>query len=106
MMENFFRTYDRFITFNDLRFIDSAKPSSEQEENNFKEDLLQMECKEGFIVDVGWYCKEIDILSDGWFMVLLIKNFNWENPLVEKKATNMIELESILCELASDYCKN
>lgn len=43
----------------------------------FIEDLLQLiNRKYGLIIDLGWYGGE-----NGSFQLLLIHNYNWENPL-------------------------
>jgi hypothetical protein len=39
-----------------------------------KEDLLQVECDNGKIIDVGWYGEE------NKYCIYVIKNYDWENP--------------------------
>jgi hypothetical protein len=52
-----------------------------------KEDLLQLECTNGKIIDVGWYGKE------NKYCIYVIKNYDWENPCY--KITNQPKMEHV-----------
>ncbi len=100
-MYNFYREYNQFITFNDLKLIKSNTPLNEQKWE-LKLDLLQMVCKNNtIIIDVGWY-PDHDI--NGTFRIKIIENSNWSNPLLVKETKDFIELEEILRDLAITYC--
>lgn len=43
---------------------------------NLTQDLLQVEYKNNYILDIGWY-PDFDI--NGSFNIYIIKDYNWEN---------------------------
>lgn len=51
-----------------------------------KEDLLQVIYDDDYLIDVGWY-PEFNIKGD--FNVKVIKEFDWDNPLFEKKCKDI-----------------
>lgn len=64
------------ITFNNLDTICLDKPLSEQL-YVLKEDLLQLEIGEDYLIDVGYYP---EFSLDGEFKVLIIKGNDWSEP--------------------------
>lgn len=66
------------ITFNDLIYLNTDIPLIEQLDN-LKEDLLQIEVNQDFIVDVGFYP---EFSSEGEFKVQLIKDYDWGSPIL------------------------
>lgn len=49
-----------------------------------KRILLQVEFPEGYLLDVGWY---------GKFIIYIIKNYSWDNPIMTKKFMGHEKLE-------------
>ena len=54
-----------------------------------KEDMLQVEFAEGLLLDVGWY-PEFD--AAGGFRINVIKNYDWDHPLIALTAHETTEL--------------
>ncbi|HBR70253.1 TPA: hypothetical protein DIC20_00255 [Candidatus Dependentiae bacterium] len=53
---------------------------------SYKEDLIQIYFNDGgYIIDVGWY-PEFD--AKGKFVISIIKNYDWDKPIFEKKCKN------------------
>lgn len=61
--------------------------------NSLKEDLLQIEFDNSYLIDVGWY-PEFD--KNGKFIILLVKNNDWDNPIKEIKTRDLKELDEIV----------
>jgi hypothetical protein len=73
------------VTYNATKYLD-------------QEDIFQVSYYEGlYVVDVGWYRKE--------FAVFVIKDFDWENPLLEKRYVKLDELHRFVQE-CSEYVRN
>lgn len=64
------------IVFNELSLKDNT--SLNDQLDNLKEDMLQVEFPDGYILDVGWK-PSFDI--NGKFHVYLIKDFDWGDPV-------------------------
>lgn len=76
------------VVFNDL-IIDKNEPLSMQLES-LKEDLLQVNYSNKYILDIGWY-PEFDI--EGQFTISVIADYNWEKPLLLKECNTVEKLE-------------
>lgn len=63
-----------------------------------KEDMLQIEFSDGYLLDVGW---RPSFSKNGEFKIVLIKDFNWNEPVYSGSAKNIIELETEI-EIAID----
>lgn len=59
--------------------------------DELKEDMFQVEFPKGYILDVGW---RPSFEIKGKFYIVLIKDFNWGNPVYSTTAKNMIELKN------------
>lgn len=59
------------------------------------EDLLQIEYKNGLVLDIGWY-PEMD--PNGCLKVYLIKDADWYSPLICLAARSEQEMEEALKE--------
>lgn len=76
------------------------------EDNNFQEnkdflgeDILQIEhLHKYYIVDIGWY-QSLDLY--GKFKIVLIKNENWNSPLLEYSTTDLGEIIQKIYELTN-----
>ena len=51
-----------------------------------KEDLLQVCYDNNYLIDIGWY-PEFD--EEGAFRVYVIKDYQWDNPVVQKSCRNL-----------------
>lgn len=66
-----------------------------------KEDMLQVEFAGGYLLDVGWY-PEFD--TAGGFRINVIKNHDWDRPIMALTAHETAELVEKL-EVAQDAIK-
>lgn len=82
-----------YLEFN----FDKNKTVSEQI-FEFKEDICQIEYDNGYLIDIGYY-PEFSI--DGNFKVYLIKDLDWENPIIEKAAASIDDLIIEVSEIVS-----
>ena len=84
------------ITHNDLKDINPNLDFSKQI-FSLKEDLLQIsyDNTDKYTIDVGWR-PELD--PSGEFIIYVIKNFNWEEPLLKKKTKKIQHLKQILID--------
>lgn len=80
--------------------IDPAIPFEEQR-LSFKEDIIQIVFINDYLVDVGWYP---EFEPEGFFKINVIQNYNWFNPLFEKKCKDIEVLKKYLQE-AIDICE-
>ena len=72
--------------------IDIEKKFEEQQWS-YKEDMLQIGFGENYIIDIGW---SPDHEKKGNFILLVVKDFNWYEPIVEKKIKTFIDLKKNL----------
>lgn len=72
------------ITFNDYDIL------ANEENYNLTEDMLQVEFKNNIILDVGWYS------GAKCFIVFVIKEYDWEKPMLRLEAHSYIELKNSL----------
>lgn len=77
------------VSFNDF-LINKTIPLEEQLDD-LKEDMLQIEFSDGYLLDVGW---RPSFSKNGEFKIVLIKDFNWNKPVYSGSAKNIIELET------------
>lgn len=81
--------YNGKILFDDLK-LDRKIPLNVQIDL-LKEDLLQVNYNNKYIIDVGWY-PEFD--ENGRFKVYVIEDFDWENPKMTKESKEIEKLIS------------
>lgn len=81
------------ITLNDLK-LDMNIPLKNQMDD-LKEDLLQINYNDVYIIDVGWYP---EFNEKGGFKVNIIKDFDWSSPEIIKESKTMDGLISDLVE--------
>ncbi|MGB8468122.1 MAG: hypothetical protein WCE21_03880 [Candidatus Babeliales bacterium] len=73
------------ITYNEFN-IDPDLPLQEQL-FSLTEDLLQISyCNGKYLIDVGWY-PEFSV--QGSFMIRVIKDYDWLNPIFKKKVKSL-----------------
>ncbi|KOC88153.1 hypothetical protein [Winslowiella iniecta] len=76
------------VSFNDFP-INEAMPLEEQLDD-LKEDMLQIGFSNGYLLDVGW---RPSFNKNGEFKIVLIKDFDWNEPVYSGSAKSIIELE-------------
>ncbi|MCC8376684.1 hypothetical protein CKY10_23120 [Photorhabdus sp. HUG-39] len=76
------------IIFNDFFISDDIPLENQLDE--LKEDMLQVEFPNGYLLDIGW---RPSFEINGQFNLALIKDFNWESPVYLGSAKNLSELE-------------
>jgi hypothetical protein len=87
------------ISYDDLSHINIFKDINSNI-NNLKEDLLQIEYPNNIIIDVGWY-PSFD--SKGTFYINIIKDFNWNSPVISEKCESFEELKGTLSNVIFFY---
>lgn len=55
-----------------------------------KEDMLQVEYPNGFLLDMGWYQDR--------YIISVIHNFDWANPVQQYETTETNQLPALLME--------
>ena len=55
-----------------------------------KEDMLQVEYPNGFLLDMGWYQDR--------YIISVIHNFDWANPVQQYETTETNQLPKLLTE--------
>lgn len=88
------------ITYDDLSSLENTNTSCQIEA--LKEDLLQVEYPEVYLIDVGWY-PSFDI--NGYFQIRAIKDYDWGAPLFLSKARTIPALVMEITE-AQKFIKN
>ncbi len=83
------------IVYNDFD-IDEKIPFQNQK-YSFKEDILQIEFGEHFLLDVGWYS---EFNPEGNFWIRVIQDYDWQNPLYEEKCRTLGELKTVIEKFA------
>ena len=79
------------VTYDEL-LLDDSRPLSEQLDN-LKEDLLQIQFPDGYLVDVGWYP---EFAHEGAFTVLVTQDADWSSPAWERHCSSIAELREAL----------
>lgn len=81
------------ITYNEFH-IDFDIPLTKQPDA-LLEDLVQIEYANGYLLDLGWY-PEFD--AKGSFIVQLIQDYNWENPVYMRQSKDGRQLKEIIMQ--------
>lgn len=58
----------------------------EEQVDLLKEDLLQVSYESDYIIDMGWYP---EFNKEGSFRVSVIKDYQWDNPVVQKSCRDL-----------------
>ena len=96
-IEKLFKNSPFEIIFNDL-IIDENKEISEQLDN-LKEDLFQAQYKYETLY-IGWYPY---FSKNGRFIISIIKDLDWENPIFKKEVREIEDLLKGIKEVLSRY---
>ncbi|MDE5984500.1 MAG: hypothetical protein K2H13_04520 [Eubacterium sp.] len=75
------------IVYNEFN-IDFSLPFSKQIDC-LNEDLMQVSYNENYILDIGWYPESN---PSGSFIIQLIKNYCWDNPIFKEKCKSENDL--------------
>ena len=67
----------------------------EEQIDLLKEDLLQVNYDNNYLIDVGWY-PEFD--EEGIFRVSVIKDYQWDNPILQKSCRDLSLLDEYMHE--------
>ncbi|RON57280.1 hypothetical protein [Pseudomonas frederiksbergensis] len=81
------------ITYDDLSSLENTDISSQID--SLKEDLLQVEYSDCYLLDVGWY-PSFDI--NGSFQISVIKDYDWGAPQLFSKARSISALKMQITE--------
>ncbi|MCR5771462.1 MAG: hypothetical protein K6G87_09560 [Butyrivibrio sp.] len=81
----------------------SSTKTMEEQWDNLHEDLIQVEYEGGLILDIGWY-PECD--PTGRFIINLIKDYNWENPLKKIETKNICEMYSGINTIMDEFIRS
>ena len=82
------------VVYDDFN-IDFTKPIKIQIDS-LKEDLLQISFSENIILDLGWY-PEYNIRGN--FVLQIIKEYDWENPIYKKKIHYSSDIYQIINDI-------
>lgn len=91
------------IVFNDLdKLISLNNEKSDEYFEYLKEDLFQVVYeKDNIILDIGWYNQ--DSSNGGRFIIYLIKDFDWENPILKESCKEVTEIKNIVKNIIRTY---
>lgn len=81
---------DGVISHDSISWINDDFKITEDTVFDLSSDLLQIKFNDQILLDVGWYP---DLNVNGRFRILLIKNTNWEFPLLNVQCSNIKELK-------------
>ncbi len=81
------------VTYND--FDINPGISFEEQTWSFKQDVFQMKFNNKYLIDIGWYP---DFDPKGSFVLKVVKDFDWSNPILEKKCKEVNVLKIYLQE--------
>ena len=76
------------VVFWDMSFLDPRRPLGDQAAD-LKEDLAQIQYPEGILLDIGWYPS---FSSEGHFIVTVVRDSDWDEPLFAEKQGTLHEL--------------
>src|SRR5688572_16955207 len=100
MMPSEFDWREGQVTFWDLCEIDD-NVSLESQIEKLKEDMAQARFGECTTLDVGWYP---EFAPDGSFVVVVIREQNWDAPLFKQEASTVADLRRAIVEGISAAC--
>lgn len=75
-----------------LKDFDSSIPVDNQLDD-LHEDLIQVHFGENVILDAGWYPA---CASDGCFVIVLVRNEDWETPIFREECNDLQAFRAIL----------
>lgn len=85
------------IVYDDLKYLDEFLPLEEQIDS-LKEDLFQVNYSNQYIIDVGWFPS---FSLEGQFTIVLIKDYDWTNPVYKVSIKTISELKKSMEQCVS-----
>lgn len=82
-------TYDDFDIDPNITF--------EEQEFSFKEDMFQVSYGNRYTLDIGWYP---DHQKNGKFRIVIIRDYDWMNPVYSKRTKDFKRLYKFVEECA------
>ncbi|MDY0832071.1 hypothetical protein [Pseudomonas sp. SED1] len=79
------------ITYDNLSFLQNSSLNGQID--SLKEDMLQVEYSEGYLLDVGWF-PSFDI--GGNFQIKVVKDYEWNTPVL---ALTAYSIDSLIKQL-------
>ncbi len=89
---------DGVVSHDSISWIDDNFVINEDTVFDLSEDLLQISFNNKKL-DVGWYP---DLEVEGFFRVVLIKDMNWESPIIEKECRDIKSLKDNISNIISN----
>lgn len=84
------------ITYDELSLLEES--AIEDQVHNLKEDMLQVEYPDGFLLDVGWF-PSFD--AKGHFQIKVIKDYDWDSPILTLTTQSIDTLGTLLLRAQS-----
>jgi hypothetical protein len=80
------------VAYWDLHGVDAQRCLDEQLDE-LKEDLVQVQYGSDTLLDVGWYPEFAD---GGVFVITVVRDGNWDEPIFKREAANVAEFRSAI----------
>ncbi len=89
------------VTYDDISFLTTELNLREQADY-LKEDMLQIEFPDDFLIDVGW-SPSFD--EAGAFNVTMVRNYEWDRPIFQARVTDIASVKESLSKLIAHHIK-
>jgi hypothetical protein len=90
------------VTYDDISFLTTELNLREQA-YYLKEDMLQIEFSEDFLIDVGW---SLSFDENGAFNVTMVRNQEWDRPIFQARVTDVAAVKQTLSKLIAHHIKD
>jgi len=90
---------DAVVRHDSISWTDNNFEINEDTVFDLSEDLLQIIFNNNNILDVAWYP---DLEVDGFFKIVLIKDMNWDSPIIEKECRGISSLKENISNIISN----
>ena len=87
------------VVFDDISHLPDAFEAA-RHIDCLREDMLQIRFGDDVLLDVGWYPS---FRKHGHFLLMLVKNQDWEQPLESAKFTDVVTLKQRIAHIASKF---
>ncbi|EPF69466.1 hypothetical protein GCM10025882_18790 [Acinetobacter gyllenbergii] len=88
------------VSHDSISWIDDDFEVNEDTVFDLSQDLLQVDFTNSEILDVGWY-PDLDV--NGVFRVILIKDMNWDFPIVKYECLDIKDLKESIKKVIENY---
>jgi len=88
---------DGVVSHDSISWIDDNFEINDDTVFDLSEDLLQISFNNNKILDVGWYLE-----VGGFLKIVLIKDMNWDSPIIEKKCRDISSLKENISNIISN----